>query len=106
MEKAKARGASAKKRPGRGVPAKKSAPRSARTRSLSQPAVAARGKVDQDRLVEVLTDLVEISVEMRDLLMQIRDALVEDEGEEAEPDEVDTVVIAEAESPESSEDKF
>jgi hypothetical protein len=104
MEKAKARGASAKKRPGRAVPAKKSTPRSARTRSLSQPAVVARGKADQDRLVEVLTDLVEVSVEMRELLMQIRDALVE--GEEAEPDEVDTVVIAEAESPEPSEDKF
>ena len=106
MEKAKARTASAKKRSGRGVPAKKSAPRPARTRSLSQQAVAARAKADQDRLVEVLTDLVEISVEIRELLMQIRDALVEGEVEEAEPDEVATVVIAEAENPESPEDEF
>ena len=104
MDKAKARAASVKKSSRRGVPAKKSAPRSARTRPLSQQAVAAKAKADQDSLVGVLTDLVEISVEIRELLTQIRDALLE--GEEAEPGEVDTVVIAEAESPEPSEDEF
>jgi hypothetical protein len=51
-----------------------------------------------------LTDVVEISVEIRELLAQIRDALVE--GEKAEPEGVDTVVIAEAEVPEPSEDEL
>ncbi|MBV8359340.1 MAG: hypothetical protein JO189_15605 [Deltaproteobacteria bacterium] len=103
MEKAKARATSVKKRSGKGVPAKKSTPRSARTRSSQQP-VAARAKADKDNLAGVLTDLVEISIEIRELLTQIRDALVE--REEAEPDEVDTVVITEAENPEPSEDEI
>jgi len=105
MNKTKARAASVKKRSRRSVAVKKSAPGAARTRSLSPQAVAARTKADQDdRVVKALTDLVEVSVEIRELLAQIRDALVE--GEEAEPQAVDTVVIAEAEVPEPSEDEL
>jgi hypothetical protein len=105
MKKTEARAASIKKRSRRSVAVKKSAPGSARTRSLSQQAVAARTKADQDdRVARALTDLVEVSVEIRELLVQIRDALVE--GEEAEPARVDTVVIAEAEVPEPSEDEL
>jgi hypothetical protein len=103
MKKTKASAASAKK-VSRRVTGRKSTPRSPRTRSLPQPAVAAGAKADQDGLVAALTDLVEISVEIRELLVQIRDALVE--GEEAEPGEVGTIVIAEAESPEPSEDEL
>jgi hypothetical protein len=103
MKKTRTRATSVNKRSPRGLAAKKSARRSARTRSLSQQAVAGRAKADQDKLVGTLNDLVEISVEIRELLAQIRDALVE--AAEAEPAEVDTVVIAEAESPEPSEDE-
>jgi hypothetical protein len=104
MKKTKARAASAKKPSPKGVANKKTAPRSARTRSLSQQAVAAKAKAGQDGLVAALIELVQISIEIRELLAQIRDALIE--GEEAGPAEVDTIVIAEAESPESSEDEF
>jgi hypothetical protein len=105
MKKTEARAATVKKSSRRSVTVKKSAPGSARTRSLSQQAVAARTKTDQDpRVVRALTDLVEISVEIRELLAQIRDALVE--GEEAAPARVDTVVIAEAEGPEPSKDEL
>jgi hypothetical protein len=102
MKKTEARAASVKKRSHRSVTVKRSAPGSARTRSLSQQEVAARTKADQDdRVVRTLTDLVEVSVEIREPLVQIR-ALVE--GEEAAPEGMDTVVIAEAEVPEPSED--
>jgi hypothetical protein len=105
MKKTEARAASIKKRSRRSVAVKKSARGSARTRSLSQQAVAARTKADQDdRVVRALTDLVEVSVEIRELLVQIRDALLE--GEEAEPSRADTVVIAEAEVPEPPEDEL
>jgi hypothetical protein len=104
MKKTKARASSVKNRSRRGVAAKKAVPRTARTRSLSQLAAAAGAKADRDALLGVLTDLVEISVEIRELLAQIRDSLVE--GEEAEPGEVDTLVITEAEGPEPSEDEL
>jgi hypothetical protein len=62
-------------------------------------------KADQDALVlKALTGLLDVSTQMRELLEEIRDALVE--GETAEPERVDTIVIAETESPESSEDEF
>ncbi len=104
MKKTTSRAASVKKPSPRGMVDKKSAPRSARTRPLPQKAVAARAKVDQDALAGALTELVMISREVRELLAQIRDALVE--AEEAETGEVDTVVIAEAEGPEPSEEEF
>jgi hypothetical protein len=103
MKRVQAKTASLKGRSRRSVAGKQSAPRSARTRSLSQRPVAA--KADQDkRVVAALTELVEISVEIRELLAQIRDALVEREA--AEPAEVDTVVIAEAEGPQPPDDEL
>jgi hypothetical protein len=102
MKRPKQGTASVKARSSRGAAVKKSAPRKVRTQP-SRPAVAARAKSDQEGLVAALTDLVEIAVEIRDLLAQIRDALVE--GEETESGEVDTVVIAEAEPREPSEDE-
>ena len=103
MKKTKAGATSAKKPARTTIAAKKSAPRAARTRPSSQQAVAMRTKEDQG-VLGALTELVEISVEIRELLAQIRDALVE--GEEAESEEVDTVIIAEAESPELSEEEL
>jgi hypothetical protein len=104
MKKTKAMATPVKKRPLKAMPEKKSAPRSARTRSVSRQPVAARAKADQDVLIGALTELVQVSIEIRELLAQIRDGLAE--AEEAGTSEVDTVVIAEAENPESSEDEF
>jgi hypothetical protein len=104
MKKTKAMATSVKKRPLKAMPEKKSAPRPSRTRPVSRQAVAARAKADQDVLVGALTELVKVSIEIRELLAQIRDGLAE--AEEAAVGEVDTVVIAEAENPESSEDEF
>jgi hypothetical protein len=104
MKKTKAMATSAKKRPLKAMPEKKSAPRPARTRSVSRQAGVATAKADQDVLIGALTELVKVSIEIRELLAQIRDGLAE--AEEAAAAEVDTVVIAEAENPESSEDEF
>jgi hypothetical protein len=104
MKKTKATAMPAKKLPPKAMPEKKSAPRPARTRSVSRQAVVARAKADQDVLVGALTELVKVSIEIRELLAQIRDGLAE--AEEAATGEVDTVVIGEAENPESSEDEF
>jgi len=104
MKKEKVRAASVKESSNKSVAAKKSAARSARTRSSSQLIVTARTKADQDdRVLRALTGLVEISVQIRELLVQIRNALVK--SEEAEPEGVDTVVITEAEGPQPSEDE-
>jgi len=102
MKKPKARAASETNRLRSNVTAKKSVPRSARGRSLVREARAAKTKANNDALAQALTALVEISVEIRELLTQIRNALVE--GEETEPERVETVIIAEAEGPETSED--
>jgi hypothetical protein len=104
MKKTKAMATPVKKSPLKAMPEKKSAPRPARTRSVSRQAAGARAKVDQDVLVGALTELVKVSIEIRELLTEIRDGLAE--AEEAAAGEVDTVVIAEAENPESSEDEF
>jgi hypothetical protein len=105
MKKTKPRAASREKRPRTGAADKKSLSRSARTRPSSQHRVTGRTTVDRDGgIASALNALVEISVEMRDLLVQIRDALVE--AGEAEPEAVDTLVIAETEPPQPPEDEL
>lgn len=100
MKKAKARMVTAKKRMGRPAASKKSAPKTAaRTRAPKMDTVIRRA--DQDVLLGALTDLLEVTVEVRELLSEIRDALVAEQ--EAESGEVDTVIIAEEENPESEE---
>jgi hypothetical protein len=104
MKKTKPQVASREKRPRRSATDKKSPSRSARARPSSQHRVAGRTTADGDGgIASALSALVEISVEMRDLLVQIRDALVE---AEAEPEAVDTLVIAETEPPQPPEDEL
>ena len=102
MKKTKATTASGRKQTRTAVSAKKPAARV--TRSSTRAAVTAI-KADEDALVlKALTGLLAVSTQMRELLEEIRDALVE--AETAEPERVETIVIAETESPEPSEDEF
>jgi len=104
MKKTTAKAPLEKKPARRHVVGKKSPSRSVRARSSSEPTIATVTYADEDVVLSALTDLVEVSVEIRELLMQIRDALVE--GEEGESEEVDTIVIAEGDTSESSEEEF
>jgi hypothetical protein len=72
----------------------------ARARSAVQKAPTAKRSPEREGMV----DLVEIASDMRQLLGEIRDLLAEREEEE-ETGEVDTMIVEEAESPESVEEE-
>jgi hypothetical protein len=76
----------------------------ARARSAAQKAPTAKRSPERDLLTEGMVDLVEIASNMRELLGEIRDLLAEREDKE-EAGEVDTLIIEEAESPESLEEE-
>lgn len=86
---------------------KKPLARVVRAKSAAQKAPAAKKLTERDFLAEAILDLVEISSDVRELLGEIRDLLAEREEreEEEEAGEVDTLVIAEAESPEGLEEE-
>ncbi len=105
MKKTGVKTASRQKRSRAAVAAKKPARQATQKRSTTKRSVSAAANTERDALLVAMSALLEISAETRNLLVQIRDALLE-EPEELEPAEVDTVVIAEAESPEPSEEEF